>query len=550
MKRILIGGFLGMVGLLVFASFHAHGAHAYTNSRMIDDQVFDNVNSMTEQQIRDFINSRPNTCLSRVGAGYGGGNIFPEPMTYWDYSGSVDAARVIYKAAQAWGINPQVILATLQKEQALLTDSDCLDGQGFPTLHKAMGQGCSEGGPCPSAPYDGFSQQVMKGAWQLKFNEERSKGNTSWDGDGGVVYSGFMTQGSWARCATCAVNYYSGNATIDGQSTFIETAATAGLYSYTPHLNQSFPGIFENYFGSTFSSLYYACHNATNVGGALGGGHIVPNRTGVSPDKLTLVFDNNTASACIEMHTWADPSYGTWYSNIATNHPAVNPADDEIITADTNGDGRDEFYLVKLNNTVSGKIEIHQWDSSDQQWSDHIATNHPVVSSADNRVIAADLNGDGKDEFSLIKYRNNGSNKIEVHTWAAGEQSWLSHIATNHPAVDPAEDVVVAANTVSDGGSADKLVLVKYRNGLSGHIEVHTWLPGEQGWYSNVATNHPVVDPADDGVIAANIFGNKDQLLLIKYRNSVSGKVEVHTWGPEQQSWLSNLATNLPSINP
>lgn len=243
-----------VISLLALGLFHAQPTHAYTNSRMIDDGVFDNVNSMTEAQIRSFINSRPNTCLTRVGAGLGGGNIFPEPHTYWDYGGNVDAARVVYLAAQYWGINPQVILATLQKEQSLLTDNDCLDPQGFPTLRKAMGHGCPEGGGCPGPAYDGFHLQVMKGAWQLKFNKERAYGNTTWDGDDNVFYGGFMTQGNRKRCGTCASNYYTGYATIDGQSTYLENGATAALYTFTPHLNQSFPRIFEQYFGPSLGA--------------------------------------------------------------------------------------------------------------------------------------------------------------------------------------------------------------------------------------------------------------------------------------------------------
>ena len=525
----------------------AKPTHAYTQSHLIDNDIFDNASSMNEAQIRSFLNQWSSSCLVTSGAS------FSEPVDYWTYGpNNVDAARVIYLAAQYSGINPQVIITTLQKEQSLITRTSCYDGS-IDVRAKAMGMGCSEGGTCPPPTYAGFEKQVMKGAWQLAFNRQRAEGNTGWGENDSIVYSGQMTRGTFRRCGSCALVYFDGYASppLDGQSIFIETAATASLYTYTPHLNQSFPSIFTNWFGSTDSSLYYACHNATNVAGAAGGGHIVPRKINGGADNLTLVLDNNTASACIEMHTWSNNTYQTWYQNIATNHPTVNPADDEVITADTNGDGKDEFYLVKLRNSQSGMIEIHEWDSTNQHWLSNLATNHPAVNPADDRVIATDLDGDGRDEFTLIKYRNSVSGKIEVHTWGPGEQSWLSHIATNMPSVDPADDEIIAANTVNDGDKIDKLILVKYRNSVSGKIEVHTWLPGEQGWYSNLATNHPAVNPADDEVITADTNGDgKDELLLIKYRNSVSGKIEVHTWGPEQQSWLSNLATNLPVLAP
>jgi hypothetical protein len=55
----------------------AASAADYSDSHLMDDAIFDNVNSMSEQQIRDFINSRPSSCLAISGAA------FPEPITYW-----------------------------------------------------------------------------------------------------------------------------------------------------------------------------------------------------------------------------------------------------------------------------------------------------------------------------------------------------------------------------------------------------------------------------------------------------------------------------------
>jgi hypothetical protein len=95
MKRHLLRLGLSMLGLVAATIMGATSVYAadYSNSHLMDDPIFDNVNSMSEQQIRDFINSRPTSCLATSGA------IFPEPITYWQYGGNVDAARVIYNAA-------------------------------------------------------------------------------------------------------------------------------------------------------------------------------------------------------------------------------------------------------------------------------------------------------------------------------------------------------------------------------------------------------------------------------------------------------------------
>jgi hypothetical protein len=241
---------------MVLGGGKAAAATDYTQSHLMDDAIFDNVNSMSEQQIRDFINARPNTCLTKVGAGFGGGAIYPEPITYWQYGNNVDAARVIYNAAHYNDINPQVISATLQMELTLFTVTDCLDGNGVARLPKAMGQGCPDGGACPQPAYAGFHQQVMKGAWQLKFNKERANGNVNWGDNGSIVYGGPWTAGNRAACATCSSIFRDGYWSLDGQNVLMETGATAAFYRYTPHLGQALPGIFENWFGPTVLPVF------------------------------------------------------------------------------------------------------------------------------------------------------------------------------------------------------------------------------------------------------------------------------------------------------
>ncbi len=250
MKKIF---FLATILLSFMTLTSGSAVRAYSNSQLIDDAVFDNVSSWSEDRIRTFINSEhAGSCLQTSGA------IFPEPIDYFTYkdgqsgrpNNPVDAARVIYLAAHYSDINPQVILATLQKEQSLITRTDCFERpSGIDTRNKAMGMGCPDSGPCPTAAYAGFHRQVMKGAWQLAFNRQRAVGNTGWGGNDSITYYGFMTQGNYKRCGSCQTIYYDGYATIDGQTVFMSNGPTASLYTYTPHLGQSFPGIFEGWFG-------------------------------------------------------------------------------------------------------------------------------------------------------------------------------------------------------------------------------------------------------------------------------------------------------------
>jgi hypothetical protein len=521
---------------------------AYNSSYLISDKLFTDNTSMSAASIQNFLNSKNSGLKNYTDVEDCGPLSNPHHTYYTTYynCGNSSAAQIIYDAAQAYQISPKAILATLQKEQSLVTNPSPTQSE----INCAMGYNSCSG-------FAGFFSQVDNGAWQFRTYIELMNGRNYW----GYVPSQYP-------CANASSLYSTGlypgrsvtfaNPGGLARTVTLGNSATAGLYCYTPHVgpysetgysgSYNFVTAFEQWFGSVSSP----CYNDVNLG-VSGGGHIVRrNVVGKGKaDNLALSFLNNTGSACIESHTWSDNSYQTWSQNLATNHPAVNPADDEVITADLNGDGRSELLLIKLRNSVSGKIEVHQWDSTLQAWASNLATNYPAVDPAAYRVIAADLNGDGKDELVLVKYIGGESGKVEVFPWSPGYQSFSDYIATNIASLSPGDNQIIAANTITDGGPRDKLILIKYRNTASGKIEIHTWNPGEQSWYSNVASNHPAVDPADDEVIAADTNGDgKDELLLIKYRNSGSGKIEIHTWGPQQQTWLNNQATQMPTISP
>ena len=297
---------LGTLGAIAIVLTFASPAHGYSNTRLMDDAVFDNVGSMNEQQIRTFINSRPSSCLATSGA------IFPEPKDYFTYGpNTVDAARVIYLAAQYSDINPQVILATLQKEQTLITRVGCFEGTStIDSRNKAMGQGCPDGGACPAPAYAGFHQQVMKGAWQLKFNKERAVGNVEWGANGSIVYPEPYTEGNRKNCSTCSLVYRDGYKSIDGQLIKLETGATASFYRYTPHLGQAFPGIFESWFGPTILPTYSSQYGGQSAYPTIAAGSTATvwfNYRNAGNQKW---YDNSTAGAAN-----ANPVH------LATTHP-------------------------------------------------------------------------------------------------------------------------------------------------------------------------------------------------------------------------------------
>jgi hypothetical protein len=273
----------------------AHAA-TFNSSDLIDQSVFDNTTAMNGSQIDSWINANfPSSCISTNNGFSAQDPTGYSPSGGFTYGNNVSAGQVIYDAADAYGLNPQVLLATMQKEQSLVSGGAGCSTESYAA---AMGYGCPDGGTeysysgvnlysingvvqtaiggscVDKASEVGFSEQVIHAAWLLKFGEQRSEGNMAFDVQGTnfpeqgdswnnsddpqSCYEGPMTQGTFTRCPTDpAPVYYDGYTTIDGVSTLMGTGPTAALYWYTPHFsgNENFDNIFDAWFGSTYGDV-------------------------------------------------------------------------------------------------------------------------------------------------------------------------------------------------------------------------------------------------------------------------------------------------------
>ncbi|WP_143033924.1 cell wall-binding repeat-containing protein [Paramicrobacterium humi] len=210
---------------------------------------------MTESEIQSFLNSKVSTCKS----GYTCLKSYKESTksrasdkycSAYTGGSNESAARIIYKVARACGMNPQVLLVTLQKEQGLVTST-------APTAGKyriAMGYACPDTAACDTKYY-GFSNQVYNAARQLHRY---------------TVDSYF----SWFPVGKTVGVQYHPNASCGKKSVYIETKATAALYYYTPYTpntaalnagygtgdtcssygNRNFFNYFNAWFGSTWTN--------------------------------------------------------------------------------------------------------------------------------------------------------------------------------------------------------------------------------------------------------------------------------------------------------
>jgi len=265
-RLMMVLALITALPLSIFATAHAD---SFNQNNIIDDAVFNNTSSMNATQINNWLNSNfPSSCIST-----NNGFSAPDPTGYspstgYTYGNNVSAGQVIVDAGQAYGLNPQVLLATLQKESSVVSGDASYRCQ---YINTAMGYGCPDNGDCPTNPatMSGFSKQVIHAAWLFKFGQQRSLGNTGWSiqsnnypqpgdvwnnsDDPPTCYGGPMTQGTLSRGCGKAATYYDGYTPIDGTSVHMDSGATAALYWYTPHFsgNQHFFSIFSGWFGST-----------------------------------------------------------------------------------------------------------------------------------------------------------------------------------------------------------------------------------------------------------------------------------------------------------
>ena len=187
---------------------------------IISDAAFFNAGTMSEAQVQSFLQSKVPTCQSGYTClkdWYDTSRTTSADAMCGAYSGGVRerASTIIYKVAQACGINPQVLIVMLQKEQGLVNHTWPSDWR----YTIAMGQGCPDTAACDTRYY-GFFNQVYGAAWQLK-----RYGNPA----GTSQYFTWFAPGN-----TWNVRWHP-NEACGSAPVYIQNQATANLYYYTPY---------------------------------------------------------------------------------------------------------------------------------------------------------------------------------------------------------------------------------------------------------------------------------------------------------------------------
>lgn len=210
MRRYFIAalsGILAVTSVSPALAFEFNPSYVISDSEMLDED------SMTEEQIQAFLDAY--------------GTLGERSFTDVDDERK-GSAEIIFDAAQRNGINPRVILVMLQKEQSLIDDEDPSSDQ----LDWAMGYGI-----CDSCNYEtdaaqrfrGFAKQVNSATLQL--------------------IEGYMADlAAYGRTVTGFGPGIAAN--IDDGLIVFSNAATAALYTYTPHThgNSNFAKLWQRWF--------------------------------------------------------------------------------------------------------------------------------------------------------------------------------------------------------------------------------------------------------------------------------------------------------------
>jgi len=225
-RVLVVAVFLGLLSAVQVVSTAPPASAApvtdFKAGNIISDAVMRDSSTMSAAAVQTFLDARGSGCKPASGSICVKDYRESTPSRSADalctraYTGASNesAATIIAKVATACGINPQVLIVTLQKEQGLITATA---GKTPRTYARALGFGCPDnvGGWC-DPQYAGFANQVYSAAKQLRRYESNPNGYSYRAGRTNTVL--------WHPNASCGTT-----------QVYIENQATASLYNYTPY---------------------------------------------------------------------------------------------------------------------------------------------------------------------------------------------------------------------------------------------------------------------------------------------------------------------------
>lgn len=374
----MVARFIGMLSVLAVVaaglvsvqlgtapSAQAAGAQ-FRPGHIISDEVFFDSDAMSVQEIQNFLDARVPNCSSNAVClkdfRQTTANRPADPMCagYTGRAGET-AAQIIHAVARSCGVNPQVILVTLQKEQRLVTST----APSTWAWTASMGYACPDTAAC-DAQYYGFFNQVYAGTRQLvRYGNPPGTSN----------YFTWFPVGAYSN-----VRFHP-DATCGSSRVLIENRATAALYYYTPYQptaaalaagyaaapgdrcasygNRNFFNFFTDWFGPTYSESRVAidaayARSAAILGRAISDYTYQPNNGG----GTVRAYENGaiTWTESLGAHVITGDFRAEYGARGGTAGPLGWPASSQSDIAG-NGDGRVQaFQNGALTRSTSGSF--------------------------------------------------------------------------------------------------------------------------------------------------------------------------------------------------
>lgn len=194
----------------------ATSASTFDAGNIISDDTFFNASAMSAADVQVFLKSKVSACRAGYTClkSYSQATATHAADTYCKaYSGAASetAASIVARVGAACGINPQVLLVMLQKEQGLVLST----APAATAYRIAMGYGCPDTAACNTLYY-GFANQVWNAAHQMQKYSKNSRMFSFQPGRNNLIQ-------------------YNPSASCGSKSVYIENQATANLYIYTPY---------------------------------------------------------------------------------------------------------------------------------------------------------------------------------------------------------------------------------------------------------------------------------------------------------------------------
>ncbi len=371
---------IGMPSLSIIAFiFIVMGGHAsadvpYNPSLLIDDSTFTNSNTMAASTIQNFLNnmnsgiknySEVENCNPTTPKAP-----YPSNFNYYPHCGqTVSAATIIYDASQAYGINPQVLLATMEKEQSLVTDPSPTQG----AINCAMGYESCGGG------FNSFFAQVDNASWQFRTDIDLMNGQNWW----GYTPSYYAQYLCGNASSLYSAGLYPGNTVTfanpggHAKTVTLLSSATAALDCYTPYVGPyattgysgSYNFVLYMYEWFQYPSQIYIPNGNYNITGT-GSGKSMDVIGGSSTDGTNIdLYDSNGSGA--QQWTFTRDADGYY-------------------TIENTSSGK---YLDVTNASTSAGARVQIWDGNNscaQEWAiQAVGSNYMFVSACSGFALDA-----------------------------------------------------------------------------------------------------------------------------------------------------------------